>query len=77
MDFFGKMGGFIFSPSFTFHDTKNDTLFDALKFYIPLLVINSVLRVVANIIIVSEVSMMLGQVISYEMLGGDEFFSCQ
>ena len=43
MNFFEKIKGFLLSPKKTFDETKEDTLTDAFKYFLPILVIFAVL----------------------------------
>jgi len=72
MDFFDleKIKGFLLSPVEAFNETKEDTIGDSLKYFLPLLVIYAVLSGVASYFTLSAASSMMGSSMPFGMPGG-------
>jgi hypothetical protein len=61
MDFVEKVKGFLLEPSNTFDVSKEDTLFEALKYYFILVLINSVLKTLILIFFGKIIVSMMGK----------------
>lgn len=60
MDFYEKVKGFVLEPSKTFDATKEDTLEDALKYYVGITAIFSALSAVYTVLFVFAFGSMMG-----------------
>lgn len=68
MDFIVKVKGVLFEPTNTLSNSREDSLIEALKYYIILVIINSVLYALVMILFGEIISSMMGK---YFMIPGD------
>ena len=73
MGFFGKIEGFLFSPTKTFNETKQDSIDDAFMFFLRLLVLNVVLVGVVLYFTFSTISSMTEEFMPSDIYFGNEF----
>ena len=70
MDFLDKLKGFLLNPVETFNQTKEDSITDAIKFFLPLLLVFAVLLGVLAILGMAAMGSMMGEFMPLGMLGG-------
>jgi hypothetical protein len=68
MDFVDKVKGFLFEPSKAFYNSREDSLIGALKYYLILVLIYSVLETLTRIFFGEMIGSMMGK---YAVISGD------
>src|SRR3989304_3563109 len=68
MDFIEKVKGFLFEPSNTFHNSREDSLIEQLIYYLILFLFYSVLEILVRIFLGEMIVSLMGK---YAMISGN------